>query len=109
MQTEPGELKVSEVLKMVGQLNDFAHIDTNATTQVALGFAILKGITINNVGTSWVVDIFDDVAGTDDQIASISASEIVSLSYNLRTKRGIKVVTTGTTPGSVTLIFEEGV
>ena len=94
---------------MAGQLGDFAHIDDNSTNQVALGFAILKKVIINNVGTDWVIDIFDDDDGTDDPIASITASEITTLWYDLRSKVGLRVITTGTTPGSVTVVFEDGV
>jgi hypothetical protein len=85
----------------------FAHITTNATT-VLRGTAtggILKRIVINTAGSAWTATIYDNTAGSGDVIAVVSLNAQNSLEYELQYTRGLTIVTSGTTPGDLTVVY----
>lgn len=84
----------------------YAHITTNTTTTVKSGAGTLQNIVINNPGSAWVATVYDNTAGSGTVIAVISAAAGQTLPYNLRFSAGLTIVTTGTTPGDMTVIYD---
>ena len=92
---------------MVSKLSQYEHINTNDTFNLVSGTALLKKVVINDVGSDWLIKIYDDTGtGTSDPVAEIAASQNATLEYNVKLKTGLTVVTSGTTEGSATVLFE---
>ena len=92
---------------MAGTIGEDTRISSNATTQVKTGSGILHRIVVNKIGTDWVIDVYDDTGvGTSNQIASITPTQTGTLEYGIKFNNGLKIVTSGTTAGDITVIWE---
>lgn len=89
-----------------GPLNyafSYTHINTNTTTSIKTSAGILNSICINNPGSAWVVTVNDGA----NPIAIITPSTGQdSMVYECSFINGLSVVTTGTTPGSITVNWQ---
>jgi hypothetical protein len=63
----------------------------------------LANICINNPGSAWTATVYDSATGSGTVIAVISFSSAFSLAYNIAYKTGLTIVTSGTTPGDLTV------
>jgi hypothetical protein len=85
----------------------FANITTNATTVVKNGGpGSLVRIVVNNAGTAWVITVYDNTAGSGTKIATITATVVGDLDYGIEFATGLTIVTSGTTPGDLTVVYE---
>jgi hypothetical protein len=81
----------------------YTHITTNTTTNIKTQSGILNTITINNPGTAWVLTVNDGAS----VIAVITAAAAQStLVFECSFITGLSIVTTGTTPGDVTVTWQ---
>ena len=86
----------------------YMEIKSNATTVVKSGGGVLEAVVVNNAGSAWTLQIFDNVAGSGTAIAGGTAFTITGpgyLPYNCNFCTGLTVVTAGTTPGSITVVY----
>lgn len=83
------------------------NIKTNATTVVKASPGTLFSIVINNPGSGWTVQIFDNTSATGTLIGTATSLSALSgpLNYNLTTTTGLTIVTAGTTPGDITVVW----
>ena len=86
----------------------YQNIPANATTTIKSGAGILKRIVIGEVGSGdSLATVYDNTAGSGTKIASISlGAYAVTLEFDARFATGLTVVTTGTTPGKLTIVYE---
>jgi hypothetical protein len=89
---------------------NYTEIHTNATTTIisAIGLGvppsgILLGLFVNNPGASWQAIVYDGPAANNVIVATWVTGTSPSLTYRVRLKSGLVVVTSGTTPGSLTV------
>lgn len=81
----------------------YTNITTNATTTVHTGRGVLVRIIVNNPGTAWVATIFDSVTGAGPKIGTLSVNANTSFVYEAVFTAGLTIVTSGTTPGDLTV------
>lgn len=90
-------------------VNTYREINSNASTQVRTGIGFLENIVVNNAGTSWTMQVFDNTSCAGTAIAGATAFTIPAAGSNLRYdvafSTGLCILTAGTTPGSVTVSF----
>lgn len=92
---------------MVGELSSKAVVNSNATTQVKTGSGVLKRITVLDPGTTWQAILYDDTAGTSNTLGTYkSAAGGGNMDFGVTFVNGLKVVTSGTTPGSLVFVYE---
>jgi hypothetical protein len=91
-------------------VGSYTEIHTNTTTTIisAIGlgvppFGILLGLFVNNPGASWQAIVYDGPAANNVIVATWVTGTSPSLTYKVRLKSGLVVVTSGTTPGSLTV------
>jgi len=89
--------------------NAYKEINSNASTQVRTGIGFLENIVVNNAGSAWTMQVFDNSACSGTAIAGATAFTIPAAGSNLRYdvnfNTGLCILTAGTTPGSVTVSF----
>lgn len=90
-------------------VNTFKEINNNTSTQVRTGIGFLENIVVNNAGTSWTMQIFDNIACSGTAIAGATAFAMPAAGSNLRYDTaftlGLCILTAGTTPGSITVSY----
>jgi len=93
---------------MVGSLNQWEQLEgTSDDVTLVTGKGLVKKVTINAVGSDWNIILYDDTGtGTSRKIADITPANTTTLEYNVRLANGLRVVTSGTTAGSATILFE---
>jgi hypothetical protein len=92
------------------------HITTNTTTVILPNLSgsiaippigILGGIFIGNPGSAWLIQVYDCVSGAQAAANLISAfTAAANNPWNLpplRLTAGLSIVTSGTTPGDMTV------
>lgn len=84
----------------------FANITTNATTLVKSGRGALARIVVGNAGSAWQAVVYDGIDATGQKIATISLNVTEELEFDVAVQTGITVVTSGTTPGDLTVIWD---
>jgi hypothetical protein len=91
-------------------IGNYTEIHTNATTTIitAIGagvapLGILLGLFVNNPGATWQAIVYDGTAAQNIIVATWVSGTSPSVTYRVRLKNGLTVVTSGTTPGSLTL------
>src|SRR5882724_445045 len=89
--------------------NLYREINTNASTQVRTGLGFLESIVVNNAGSAWTMQVFDNSACSGTAIAGATAFTVPtagsSLRYDTTFNTGLCILTAGTTPGSITVSF----
>lgn len=92
----------------MAQINfGYTNITTNATTTLATkGPTTLHAIIVNNPGTTWVVTVYDNNAGSGTKIGTITGPIAGgNYIYDVDCANGLTIVTTGATPGDITVSF----
>jgi len=84
---------------------DSARINSNATTVVKSSPGILHLITVNKAGSAWTITIYDNTQGSGEIIAQIDGTSIGSFAFNVYFETGLTIVTSGTTPGDITVAY----
>jgi hypothetical protein len=86
----------------------YKEIAASGTTTVKTGPGFLQSIVVNNAGTSWTLQVFDNVAGSGSAIAGASAFAMPAagsvLKYGCHFSAGLTIVTSGTA-GSLTVSY----
>jgi hypothetical protein len=86
----------------------YKEIAASATTTVKTGAGFLRAITVNAPGTSWTLQVFDNVAGSGTAIAGSTAFTCPAagsnLYYGVHFSNGLTIVTSGTA-GSITVAY----
>lgn len=89
----------------IGNANvgSYSHITSNTTTAIKTSAGTLHRLVVNNPGSAWVAEIYD---GTNSD-AVIAIADLVSgsLEYGLALSTGLTVVTSGTTAGDLTVVY----
>ena len=81
-------------------------ITANETNQLRTGSGKLAGIVVSDAGTAWVVDIYDDPGANNNLVYRFAtAAGLAALQLQIPMQGGIRVVTSGTTPGRVCVIW----
>lgn len=78
-------------------MGSYSNISTNTTTTVKTGSGFLHTLTINNIGTSGSIIIYDNTAGSGTKIGTIALPAIVGITmlYDIYFSIGLTIVTTG--------------
>lgn len=89
--------------------NVYREINSNATTQLRTGVGFLDRVTVNNAGSAWTLQIFDNTTCAAPAIAGATAFTVPAagsnLLYNVTFNSGLCLLTAGTTAGSITVSF----
>ena len=82
-------------------------ITASETNQLKASAGKVGHIAVWDVGTSWVIDVYDDPDSNDLAVwqwVSADGKGIFALQMPMQT--GIRIVTSGTTAGSATVVWE---
>ncbi len=83
-----------------------ANITSNTTTVVKDSAGILHGITINALGTSEILTIYNGVSASGTKIATITIqANIPFYPFDVACDAGITIVSSGTTAGDYTALY----
>jgi hypothetical protein len=86
----------------LGYAYGYTHITSNATTNIKTGNGILNSIVVNNPGATWTITVNDGAS----VIAVIAAAAAQStMLYECAFNTSLSVVTSGTTPGDITVTW----
>jgi len=97
---------IAEVVGSIPGPFKYQHINSNATTVVKAAPGFLHSIVVNQAGSSWVAEIFDSTSASGTIVAnSINISLVTSFIYDITLNTGITIVTSGTTPGDITVVW----
>lgn len=81
------------------------NIKTAATTVLSSNPCTLRRLVFNNVGTTWVVTLYDNTAASGTVIATVTAPSGASyIDYDYSCGTGLTVKTAGT-PGDITVLW----
>ncbi len=108
--TTSGTLEVfaSSILR-IGSLATqpvFSNITTNATTVLKLSPGKLHRIIINTFNASNTLVIYDNTAGSGPTIATVNLTVETTLEFGVEFQTGLVVVTSGGTPGDITVVYD---
>lgn len=82
---------------------NYANISANGTTSYGGPGSRLFAITINTIGSAWVLTVTDGAGGAP--IATITVAATGTLFYKAVVTNGIQVVASGTTAGNATVLY----
>ena len=83
-----------------------ATITASETNQLKTTPGRLSKIDVWGAGTTWVIDIYDDPGANSHPVWQwLTARGAGEFQVDIPMSTGIRVVTSGATPGSVTIIF----
>jgi hypothetical protein len=104
--TIAGEDITNDVMKVEERFTGL-EINTAVGTTVKTGSGFLHGITINNPGSSWEIDIYDGTSSSGTKMATVrSAAVPTRLNYNFTFATGLFIDTVkGTTVGDITVSY----
>ena len=91
---------------MSGQQGDKALIATNTSTNIKTSEGILHRIIVGDVGSNWIIDVYDDPAANNNKFLQIKPTVTGDIDVSVKFGNGLRVVTSGTTPGAITVVFE---
>jgi len=81
-------------------------VTSNATTQIKATPGKLAKMIVWGVGTAWVIDVYDHAsANTNPVYQWLTAGGAIVADLQIPMIYGIRVVTSGTTAGSVTIVW----
>lgn len=86
----------------------YKNITTSATTVIKSGVTVLHRVVVNNPGSTWTVAIYDNTAGSGSTVATISPETAGggNFDYDAGLSNGLTVVTSGTTAGDITVVYD---
>ena len=81
-------------------------INANETNQLKVGKGRLVKVLGTAVGNTWVADFYDDAAANQSQIWQwVTADGKTTAPLDIPFANGLRVVTSGTTPGALLVIW----
>jgi len=81
-------------------------ITTNATLQAKATSGRAVRLLVFGVGTAWVLDIYDHASANTNPVWQwVSADGKVSTVLDIPMTLGVRIVSSGTTPGSAVLVW----
>lgn len=85
----------------------YKNITSSATTVIKSGVTVLHRVVVNNPGSTWVVAIYDNTAGSGATVATLSPETAGGgdFEYETSLSNGLTVVTSGTTAGDITVVY----
>jgi len=90
----------------MGQNNQFAHINTNTTTTLSTTLAHLSRVVVNSAGTGSTATIYNSATGSGQVIAVLDTTQAGRVfDFEARCSNGLTVVTAGTTPADLTVLY----
>lgn len=99
-----GEDQVNNVLVTEERYTPY-HINALGTFVVKGAAGFMRSIVINTVGTGITLTVYNNNAGSGPEVAVITPTAPVTLTYDGTMGTGITVVVAGTTAGSYTVNF----
>lgn len=93
---------------MVNQINAYAYISTNTTTQVFTGACTLVAIVINTTAAGSIT-IYDEIASATSNVVGVLKASIAEGTYaygapgGITLARGLKIVTAGAS--DITVVY----
>ena len=86
----------------------YQNITTNTTTTVKSGAGILQRLVVNTPGSAdATTTVYDNTTGSGTKIATVNHGFYpVTLEFDVRFATGLTLVTAGSTPGNITVIYE---
>lgn len=86
--------------------NTYFNITSNATNTIKSGAGTLMSITVNNPGTTEVLTIYDNTAGSGTKIGTVSVgTAIATLTYNVAFTTGLTIISSGAGTGDWTVSY----
>lgn len=86
--------------------SDFVNITTNTDTVVKASPGVFKGITINTLGTTSSVTVYNNTTCTGAKIGTYATLVVASLNFSINASVGLCATTAGAGAADITLIFE---
>lgn len=78
---------------------------TNANTVVKNGPGALEGVTVNTVGTTSTLKLYDGLDNTGTLLATIATTAQVSLRFGIKLAVGLYVERAGGAPANLTIMY----
>lgn len=101
-----GSVSVSTDINTVEKSYLYRNITTAGTTVVRTGAGKLKRITVNTPGTLSQLVLYDSVTGSGTKIGTVNTVlGQLSLQYDIGVTNGLTIVTTGTVPADLTVVY----
>src|SRR5579859_7109995 len=91
---------------VLGPFN-YTNITSNATNNAIVGRAggVFHGIMVNTAGSAWTATIWDSITAAGTKIGTASLNTQVLLTFDALLTTGLTIVTAGTTPGDITVLW----
>ena len=94
----------------IGPINNsnsysYSNIVNNTTVTAKAGFGILHSITVNTLGTTPTIQIWDNTAASGTKIGFITPTAPGTFNYDITFGTGLTVVTTGTAGSDITVCY----
>lgn len=86
--------------------SSFVNITTNADTVVKASSGVFTGISVNTVGVTSSVIVYNNTTCTGTKIGTYSTIAQVVLNVNALATTGICVTTAGGTPADITVLYQ---
>ena len=91
---------------------NYLEITDKSTHVLKTGAGYFQGYVVNAAGSSWTIQIFDDITASSPKgtIAGGSAAVAMqaagsTMAYDVHFSNGLTIVTAGTTAGSITVAW----
>lgn len=87
--------------------SDRSIITANETNQLKAGRGRLYSLEVWGVGAAWVIDVYDNASANANEVWQyVTADGKQVLKLDMPMANGIRVVTSGTTPGTAVVVWE---
>ena len=87
----------------------YLELKANGTTTVKGSQGFLSRIIVNNAGSAWTMQIFDNTSAAVPAIAGATAFTVPAagstMAFECNFFTGLTIVLAGTTAGSITVVF----
>lgn len=83
----------------------YVHLNTNGTTLVKTGTGVLHTLTINTIGDTDTVTIYDGTSASGTIIAKTDSALETTFIFDVAFYTGLTVVLSGTTPADITISY----
>jgi hypothetical protein len=94
-------------LQTVSAGYSFLHLNALASTLVKTGAGVLHSLTINNIGATATVTVYDGTSTSGTEIAALGGTlGFGNVLYDAKFATGLYIVIAGTTSPDITLTYE---
>lgn len=83
----------------------YIHLNTNGTTLIKTGAGVLHTLTVNTVGATDTVTIYDGTSASGTVIAKTDSALETTFIFDVAFYTGLTVVLAGTTPADITVSY----